>query len=498
MYQNSYLGAGNSLRPGQQQQQQPQYGASSPFGQPQQQQQQQPSPFAPQPTGFGQAPMQSQPTGFGQAPLQNQYTGYPGLQPQATGMPQQMPGQLSAQLQPQYTGFPGQQMSQPTGFQSSAAPPMPAIPAQYQAQQNQNIQQQPPMPSLPQQTSSPFSSTPGQGIAPPAVPMKPQPTGFQEMAASFQTGGGAARASAAQASKPATKIPNIRLSFITAQDQSKFETLFNSAVGDGQTTMTGEKARDLLMRSRLDGDSLSHIWTLADTTRSGQLHFPEFALAMYLCNLKLTGKTLPSSLPDNVKNEVSSMVDIINFSIEDNGGAKPATNAPDFARQTTASPPTIHHPQPQASNSQLLQATMTGYAGQQQQQQPSFLSQPTGLQPQQTGFPGMQNPQPTGYGGPRPPMPPMPTGFGGNAMTAPLNAQPTGRPGQWGLVNTPSTGLPNIDILQARMMPQTGRDQQSSFTTAGLQGNAQIPWAITKGEKTTYDAIFRADRKSVV
>ncbi|KAL1902586.1 actin organization and endocytosis protein [Sporothrix stenoceras] len=473
---NNFLGGGAGLRPGQQQQQ-PQYGTASPFGQPQQQQQ--PGPFAPQPTGFG------------QAPLQSQYTGFPGVQPQATGMPQQMPGQL----QSQYTGFPGA-----GGFQSSAAPPMPSIPAQYQ-QQNQQ-QQQPPLPSLPQQSSSPFSSAPSQGLAPPAVPMKPQPTGFQEMAASFQTGGGAAaRASAAQATKPSSKIPNIRLSFITAPDQAKFETLFKSAVGDGQTTMSGEKARDLLLRSRLDGDSLSQIWTLADTTRSGQLHFPEFALAMYLCNLKLTGKTLPSTLPANIKNEVSSMVDIINFSIEDDnaGGAQSATNAPDFSgRQTTASPPAIQHPQPQPSNSQLLQASMTGFPGQQQQQQQGFLSQPTGFQPQPTGFQGLQqNPQAAGYNGPRPAMPPMPTGFGGAGgagMAAPLNAQPTGRPGQWGLVNTPSTGLPNIDILQQRMMPQTGRDQGNTgnFTTAGLQGNAQIPWAITKGEKTTYDAIFRA------
>ncbi|CAK7199968.1 actin organization and endocytosis protein [Sporothrix eucalyptigena] len=480
MYSNSnnFLGGGNSLRPGQQQQQQqaPFAGGASPFGQPQQQQ---PSPFAPQPTGFG------------QAPLQSQYTGYPGLQPQATGMPQQLPGQLQAQ----YTGFPG------GGFQSSAAPPMPSIPAQYQ-QQNQQQQHQPPLPVLSQKSSSPFSSLPSQGLAPPAVPMKPQPTGFQEMAASFQTGpGAAARASAAHAAKPSSKIPNIRLSFITAQDQAKFETLFKSAVGDGQTTMSGEKARDLLLRSRLDGDSLSQIWTLADTTRSGQLHFPEFALAMYLCNLKLTGKSLPSTLPTNIKNEVSSMVDIINFSIEDdsaNGNSQPASNAPDFtARQTTASPPAIQHPQPQPSNSQLLQATMTGFPGQQQAQQGGFLNQPTGFQPQPTGFQGLQqNPQAAGYTGARPPMPPMPTGFGagGAGMAAPLNAQPTGRPGQWGLVNTPSTGLPNIDILQARMMPQTGRDQgnTTNFTTAGLQGNAQIPWAITKGEKTTYDAIFRA------
>jgi hypothetical protein len=210
---------------------------------------------------------------------------------------------------------------------------------------------------------------------------------------------------------------------------------------------------------------------------------------MYLCNLKLTGKTLPTTLPENIKNEVSSMVDIISFSVVEEGpSSTAATNAPDF-RANTATPPTIHQPQPQASNSQLLQAQMTGFPGQAQ-----------GLQQQQTGFPGMQNPQATGYQGPRPPMPPMPTGFGqslspnaapGGGMVAPLNAQPTGRPGQWGLVNAPASGLPNIDALQARMMPQQGREG-GSFTTQGLQGNAVIPWAITKEEKTRYDSLFKA------
>nr|B2AWS3.2 RecName: Full=Actin cytoskeleton-regulatory complex protein PAN1 [Podospora anserina S mat+]CDP32330.1 Putative protein similar to PAN1 of Saccharomyces cerevisiae [Podospora anserina S mat+] len=445
---NSFLG-GNSQRPGQ-----PQYGNQfgAGAGQPQLQQ---PGPFAPQPTGFGQQPA-----------LQQQYTGYPGLQaPQPTG-----------QLQPQFTGF-GQAPQQNVG---AAAPPMPAMPQQFQQQfqqQQQQFQQQP------QQTSSPFGAAPSQqppasALAPPAPPMKPQPTGFHEMAASFQTAGGSK--STASAPRKTNKIPNIRLSFITAQDQAKFETLFKSAVGDGQTTMTGEKARDLLLRSRLDGDSLSHIWTLADTTRSGQLHFPEFALAMYLCNLKLTGKTLPEHLPENIKNEVSSMVDIINFSV-----AEEAANASDSGiRQNTATPPVIQHPQPQPSNSQLLQAQMTGFPS----QQTGFLgAQPTGM------------PQATGYTGPRPPMPPMPTGFGSSltpnagpgGMVAPLNAQPTGIPGQWGLVNTPATGLPLIDALQARMMPQQGREQQT-YTTAGLQGNAVIPWAITKDEKTRYDSLFRA------
>ncbi|KAH6636173.1 actin cytoskeleton-regulatory complex protein PAN1 [Chaetomium tenue] len=449
---NNFLG-GNGMGPGA-----PQYGAGQP--QQQQQQQQQPGPFAPQPTGFA------------QAPLQQQYTGYPGLQ-----APQ-------GQLQPQFTGY-GQT---PQQGMATGAPPMPAIPQQYQQQfQQQQTQQQ-----LPQQQQMPFAAAPAQPtqtLAPPP-PVKPQATGFSEMAASFHAGGGA-RPQPSAAPRKANTVPNIRLSFITAPDQAKFETLFKSAVGDGQTTMSGEKARDLLLRSRLDGDSLSHIWTLADTTRSGQLHFPEFALAMYLCNLKLTGKSLPPSLPNNIKNEVSSMVDIINFSIAEESGSASATstNAPDFGvRQNTATPPVIQHPQPQPSSSQLLQAQMTGFPT----QQTGFMGQ--GLQPQQTGMP-----QATGYTGPRPPMPPMPTGFGSNlspnvgpgGMAAPLNAQPTGRPGQWGLVNTPATGLPNIDALQARMMPQQGREQQD-YTTAGLQGNAVIPWAITKDEKTRYDALFRA------
>jgi actin cytoskeleton-regulatory complex protein PAN1 len=256
--------------------------------------------------------------------------------------------------------------------------------------------------------------------------------------------------------------------------------------------------------------------TLADTTRSGQLHFPEFALAMYLCNLKLVGKQLPSVLPDNIKNEVSSMVDIINFNVVDDAPEPaPRTTAPDFTRQT--SPPTIQQPQPMPSNSALLTAQMTGYPGQQNNfsggfqpqhtgfQQPiqtGFGQQQGGLQPNPIGFQGISNPSATGYNGPRPPMPPMPTGFAPNqglspaqtgmgGMIAPLNSQPTGRPGQWGLVNAPASGLPNIDLLQSRMMPQQGREQ-GNFTTAGLSGNAVIPWAITKEEKTRYDSVFKA------
>ncbi len=308
------------------------------------------------------------------------------------------------------------------------------------------------------------------------------------------------------------KIPKIRLSFLTATDQAKFEQLFKSAVGEGQA-LDGEKVKDLLIRSKLPGQDLMRIWTLSDTTKSGQLLFPEFALAMYLCNLKLVGKELPQALPEKIANEVSSMVDIISFGVpDDHQPAPPPSNAPNFSAPTI-SVPNIQQPQPQASNSQLLSqitSQPTGFASQYipsqptgfGNQQPGLAPQPTGFQPmqqqqqQQTGF--QQMPQATGYQGPRPPMPPMPTGYGsslspvqtGAPPQMPLNAQPTGRPGQWGLVNTPATGLPNIESLQQQMMPQPGRE--GGYTSTGLSGSATVPWAVTKDEKKIYDQLFKA------
>ena len=200
---NSYLGGGNSARPGQ-----PQYG---------QQQQQQQQSFQ-QPGGF-QGGLGPQPTGFGGGQLQPQFTGYPG-QPQSF--------QQAPQQQPQFTGYPGQQ-----GQSFQQAP-----------------QQQPFQTGAPQQ----------QQQQPPPQPQRPQPTGMTsaQMANSFRA------TSASQSIPPpppakSSKIPNIRLSFITAPDQAKFEQLFKSAVGDAQA-MSGDQARDLLMRSKLTGDALSHIW----------------------------------------------------------------------------------------------------------------------------------------------------------------------------------------------------------------------------------------------
>ncbi|CAI7580307.1 unnamed protein product [Penicillium bialowiezense] len=471
---NNFLGGGATGRPGQapfmQQQQQPPY-SQFPQGQQPSIQQPQPTGFAPQPTG-----LVPQATGFAGQPSP---FGNSQLQPQATGFP-------AGQLQQQYTGFPGAapQQQQAQSFQP-----------QYTGYQPQNqVQQAPPVPQIPTRfkTSSDIANSfqdAGSG-APPQVPPK--------------TG---------------SKIPSIRLSFITAQDQARFEQLFKSAVGDSKT-MDGDKARDLLMRSKLTGADLSKIWVLSDSTKSGQLFFPEFALAMYLCNIRITGRELPPSLPETIKNEVSSMVDIISFDVPDTQPQAPQqrTNVPNFdapLMENSATPPVVQQPVPQQpNNAQLLSqltAQPTGFFPQQTGIQPSIQqpqatgfpgqNQPQFLQSQQTGF--MGNPQATGYTGPRPPMPPMPTGFGSSlspgqtggaqglgVQPTGLTAQPTGMPGQWGFINTPAQGLPNIDAMKQQLMPQPGRE--GGFSTAGLSGNATVAWAITKEEKKIYDDLFRA------
>ncbi|KAJ5902370.1 hypothetical protein N7495_002898 [Penicillium taxi] len=463
---NSFRGGGGGGRPGQapfmqqQQQQQSPY-LQFPQGQQQHPMQPQPTGLAPQPTGFAGQPspfgnsLQPQPTGFPAGQLQPHFTGFPGQQPQQQLQPQlQLPQQTGFQ-QPQYTGYPpqNQQSAQPQPPSQLQLPQATGLPSRVK-------------------TSSEIANSFASASAPPQVPPK--------------TG---------------SKIPSIRLSFITVQDQAKFEQLFRSAVGDSKT-MDGEKVRDLLLRSKLSGGDLSKIWVLSDSTKSGQLFFPEFALAMYLCNLRLTGREIPASLPETVKNEVSSMVDIISFDVPDTQPA-PRTNAPSFdapLMESTSTPPVMQQPQPQQASNQQLLSQLTA-------QPTGFFPQATGMQPQQTGFPGanqsqflqpqqtgfMANPQATGYSGPRPPMPPMPTGFASNlspAQTGGLIAQPTGIPGQWGFINTPAQGLPNIEAMKQQLMPQPGRE--GGFTMSALSGNATVAWAITKEEKKIYDDLFRA------
>ncbi|RKP07536.1 hypothetical protein THASP1DRAFT_30641, partial [Thamnocephalis sphaerospora] len=105
-------------------------------------------------------------------------------------------------------------------------------------------------------------------------------------------------------SGPAQGAPTTaRLEFLSPSDQTKFEQLFAGGSMDG-LRIGGDAARDILQRSKQPTPVLARIWTLADTRNVGSLTFPEFALAMYLTSLVVQGKSLPTQVPPNIRDEV--------------------------------------------------------------------------------------------------------------------------------------------------------------------------------------------------
>jgi hypothetical protein len=354
---------------------------------------------------FGQAqPLFPQPTG-----QQQQYQSY-GLQQQPTGyqLEQQQPPQTSFGQGPQ-TPFQQPMYSQQTGY--------------FQPQQTGYQQQQQPLYS--QQTGY-------------QQPLQPQATGFYSAAQHLDK-------------NDDLKIPNMRLSFISAGDQQSFEQLFRSAVPKGSNSIGADDARDILMRSGLQPQQLAKIWELSDLNKSGQLLFPEFALSLYLVNVALRGQQIPYQLDSSIKKEVEGFVDAINFSIPDEAEPKiktPFDNLGSLSSlqfgipQPTGGVPAMPQTsfgsmlQPQSTGYQALQPQMTGYS---QSFQPQITGYSQPLQPQTTGFQLLQ-PQTTGYQL----LQPQVTGL----IPQPLTAQKTGVGNnqffQTSLLQPQKTGFQNL------------------------------------------------------
>ncbi|CCG80857.1 Actin cytoskeleton-regulatory complex protein pan-1 [Taphrina deformans PYCC 5710] len=308
--------------------------------------------------------------------------------------------------------------------------------------------------------------------------------------------------------KTGANIPATRLSFVQAADQQKFEQLFAKAVGPYKTALPGDEAKTILMRSGLSADKLSRIWRLSDTTRSGQLLFPEFVLAMHLCNDALRNGRIPDQLQENIKNEVTSMVDHIAFTAADTSAApalQGVTNAPNFSTAQS---------QQQMSNvslmAQQMQPAQMGFAPLPAQQTgyQQMYPQQTGyqqMQPQQTGYQYNQGLQPgltgvqqaglTGLGGMQSNANQLQQNYRGQFPMQALTTQPTGRPGEWGFVHAPKESVQGMQALGAAMMPGAA-PTHGQFQLPQQQNQIQVPWAITKEEKAIYDTIFQAwDKK---
>lgn len=410
-----------------------------------------------------------------QQPLFSQQTGY-----------QQQP------MYQQQTGYQPQQQQQPLGAQATGYQP------QYGA--NQFQQQQQPLYGQPT------------GYAAPQQLLQTQPTGYSQTLQSQATGYYTQQQQQQQPQQQPQqqvqstplKIPNIRLSFLTASTQQKYEQLFRTSVPSNSQTIPASNARDILLRSGLSAQQLAIIWELSDLNKSGELLFPEFCLALYLVESALQGREL--KVVNSVKGEVEGFVDAINFSVGDtqeDSNSKRKTpfdeligSGVSFGQPQTQMPQGISFGgaggglQPQMTGYTALQPQRTGFSQPLMPQSTGYLPQSSfsmPLQPQTTGFNQQQQQQPPS------------TSFGSAAML-PLQQQTTGfqplLPQQTGyqpnyqppaLLQAQKTGVGNNSMFQSNLLrPQaTGFQNMNSYAS-----NSSGQEFIHDGERQKFYNIF--------
>ncbi|KTG40599.1 hypothetical protein cypCar_00034819, partial [Cyprinus carpio] len=83
---------------------------------------------------------------------------------------------------------------------------------------------------------------------------------------------------------------------VPAEDREQYEEIFELADSDFDGMVGGGEVKDIFMNSRLPQSVLAHIWSLADTQRTGKLTKEQFCLAMHLIQEKVKGVDPPQSL----------------------------------------------------------------------------------------------------------------------------------------------------------------------------------------------------------
>jgi hypothetical protein len=88
---------------------------------------------------------------------------------------------------------------------------------------------------------------------------------------------------------------------ITAHEKAQYDTFFNKLDKNHQGEIGGKEVVDFFKNSKLPETDLAKIWDLADVELNGRLTANEFAVAMHLIHSRLTGGTLPSTLPHSLR-----------------------------------------------------------------------------------------------------------------------------------------------------------------------------------------------------
>ncbi|GLB35163.1 putative eps15 homology domain containing protein [Lyophyllum shimeji] len=159
---------------------------------------------------------------------------------------------------------------------------------------------------------------------------------------------------------PLAKSPPPTLPPLTPQEKAKFQNLFNQAGPDANGLLSGSKARDIFLKSKLSNDTLLQIWNLADTQDRGALDPTDFAIGMYFIQglmseqITFVPATLPPGLYQQAGGNPSSHQDSVRSHMSGSSGS--------FSPLSAAFPQTRSAIQPQyTGQSQLLQPDHTGY-----------------------------------------------------------------------------------------------------------------------------------------
>lgn len=126
---------------------------------------------------------------------------------------------------------------------------------------------------------------------------------------------------------------------LTAEDRTQFTRVFVGC-GPQNGLVSGDKARDVFLKSRLSYDKLGQIWNLADTQQRGALDLPDFIIGMWLIRncMGNPSLSLPPTLPPGAYEAASGgRPQMAPLSVQNTGQASP------LQRQMTGTP----QPQPQ-------------------------------------------------------------------------------------------------------------------------------------------------------
>ncbi|XP_074273428.1 uncharacterized protein LOC141597021 [Silene latifolia] len=113
---------------------------------------------------------------------------------------------------------------------------------------------------------------------------------------------------------------------MTTPGVQKYTKVFMEVDTDRDGKITGEQARNLFLSWRLPREVLKQVWDLADQDSDSMLSLREFCIALYLMERYREGRSLPPSLPDNIKFD-ETLMRMTGVPLSSNAGWGPPSNA---------------------------------------------------------------------------------------------------------------------------------------------------------------------------